>query len=216
MQIGTKKCLGALAVTAGALIASSAHAQFYLGGGVGRGHVSLPGVTEQEAGVTVTGSAGRTSDTTYKLYGGYQLTSNWGVELGYNDLGNKYSVNVGVIAGTAAFNATANGKVSNWYVAGTGTLPLGNGFSLLGKLGLVRNHSAADDVCISGFCTSPPSSDRTQRLLGVGVAYALNDRLALRFEYEDFGKVSKEDFWETGGSGAIEANAWNLSLKYAF
>ena len=58
-------------------------------------------------------------------------------------------------------------------------------------------------------------SDRgstTSLLLGVGVAYSFTPALSVRLEYEDFGKLSKDD----GFGGAIRGNAYSVSLKYAF
>ena len=120
-----------LCIGAGAALASSAYAQGYVGIGVGQGNASLPSVSTTVLGLAFTGASDKSSATAYKLYGGYQFTPNWGLEAGYNDLGNKYSV-AGSLGGTP-YNATY--KMDNWYVAATGTLPLQGGFSLLGKIG---------------------------------------------------------------------------------
>jgi len=199
-------------ILVGGLITSGAHAQFYVGGGIGQAHVSIPSLSTTISGVPVTASAGKTSDTSYKLYGGYQFTPNWGIEMGYNDLGNKYSGKITV----AGLSATTPAKADNWYVAATGTLPLGNGFSLLGKLGVVRNHTASGTTCVAGNCVSGSSDNRSQLLAGIGAQYSFTSNLAARLEYEDYGRASSDDVWGTGTSGAARANSWSLSLKYAF
>ncbi len=193
----------------GASLASGAYAQgFYLGGGIGEGHASIPSASG--SGITV--SSGKSNDNGYKLYGGYQLTPNWGLEVGYDDLGNRYSADA-TVNGAAG---TVSGRIDNWYVAGTGTLPLGSGFSLLGKLGVVRNSVHFGSLCNGGLCTPSGSDNRTQPLIGVGAQYDFNRNWAARLEYEDYGKVSGDGYWGSGSSGAIKANAWNLSVKYAF
>lgn len=201
-----------VSVVVGGVIASGVHAQGYIGGGIGEGHGSVPSLNTTIFGIPVRGSGDKTRDTSYKLYGGYQFTPNWGLELGYNNLGNKYSSKIEFLGLSASIPA----KVDNWYLAGTGTLPLGSGFSLLGKLGIVRNNTVGGDICLAGTCVSAGSSHRTQPLIGVGGAYDFTKNMAVRLEYEDYGKITGDDVWGTGGSGAIKASSWNLSLKYAF
>ena len=205
-SIRTSLQLACLAL--GASLASGAYAQgFYLGGGIGQGHASIPGAS----GTGITVNSGTTNDTSYTLYGGYQFTPHWGLEVGYDDLGNKDSANA-VVSGTPG---TVSGRIDNWYVAGTGTLPLGGGFSLLGKLGVVRNSIHFGNLCGGALCVPSGSSTRTQPLVGVGAQYDFDRNWAARLEYDDYGKVSGDNYWGAGG-GTIKANAWNLSVKYAF
>lgn len=137
-----KKLLMAAALSA-TCIAGPAAAEMYLGGGVGksdtdRGHNS------------------------WKLYGGYQFSPTWGVELGYTDLG-KYR----------------GADVESWSLAGTLTVPLAERWTMLGKLGLARNNSDFTGA-----------EKKSSTLAGVGVGYALNQNLGLRLEYEDYGKLA--------------------------
>ena len=57
------------------------------------------------------------------------------------------------------------------------------------------------------------SQHKSDLLVGVGVSYAINSKLAVRLEYEDFGKLSSN-----GGAngGSIRANNLSLNLQYAF
>jgi OOP family OmpA-OmpF porin len=191
------KSLNKIVISVGLLglgwsLAPSVYAQFYLGVGAGQAHASVPSLNTTVLGLPVTASATKSNDTSYKIYGGYQFTKNWGVEVGYNDLGNGYNVNFNF----AGLPGSGSVKIDNWYVAGTGTLPLGDRFSVFAKLGAVANHS---DV-----------------LVGVGAQYAFTRNWSARLEYEDYGKVSSDDVWGTGGSGSVKANAWYLSAKYSF
>ncbi|MFN0161913.1 MAG: outer membrane beta-barrel protein [Burkholderiales bacterium] len=131
-----------LAAPAGAQSANAA--QWYIGAGIGAAR------TDSDA-------------TSYKLYLGNQITRNWGVELGYQDLGRYRSANI-----------------DTWTLAGTGTLPLSANWSILGKLGVAWSHAR-----FAG------SSNRNAELLaGIGVSYAFDRNLGVRLEYEDFGKLS--------------------------
>src|ERR1035437_3684757 len=99
-----KNLLMATAFSAVLLMAGPASAQMYLGAGVGASKTD-------------------TKETSWKLYGGYQFNSTWGLELGYTDLGR--------------FRGS---DIDSWSLAGTATLPLGERWSLRGKLGAARNH----------------------------------------------------------------------------
>ncbi len=122
-----------------------------------------------------------TRETSWKLYGGYQFNPTWGLELGYNDLG-KYR----------------GADIESYSLAVTGTMPLNERWSLLGKLGAAENRP---DAAANG--------NHTDVLLGVGVGYSFNKNVGLRLEYEDFGKLS-----DAGGSS--RGRNVGLSLKYGF
>ena len=119
----------------------------------------------------------------WKLYTGVQFDPTWGLELGYTD-----------------FDSYRGSDAESWSLAGTGTLPLGERWSLLGKLGAASNRAH-----FSG------ASNHTDWLVGVGVGYSMNKNLGLRLEYEDFGKLSDV----STGDNARGRNL-ALSLKYAF
>ena len=93
-------------------------------------------------------------------------------------------------------------RASQFSIAGTGTLPLTSGFSLFGKLGVSANR-----VNGSGEI---PSASKTSPLVGIGVSYNITPVLSTRLEYEDFGTVAKFD------ARTVRANAYSISLKYAF
>lgn len=124
-----------------------------------------------------------TREDSWKLFGGYQFNRTWGLELGYTDLG-RYR----------------GADIETWSLAGTGTQPLGERWSVFGKLG-----AAANRPHFSG------SSRRTDLLVGVGVGYTFTKNIGLNLEYEDYGKLSKSD----NGTNA-RGNNLGLNLKYAY
>ena len=180
-----KKILSACAVAA-AFVAAPAFAQGYIGGGFGSSRVT--GVD----GGGVTG--GNTNKSQVKVYGGFQFTPTWGVEAQFSDLGKRDISQYGVAAGSL--------KASQFSIAGTGTLPLSSGFSLLGKLGVSANRVSGGGVVPNGSATSA--------LIGIGVSYNITPALSARLEYEDFGTVAKFN------PPTVRANAYSISLKYAF
>ncbi len=122
-------------------------------------------------------------EDSWKLYGGYQFNPAWGLELGYTDLGQYRGADV-----------------ESYSLAGTGTMPLGERWALLGKLGVASNrpHFAGAD-------------NHTDALVGLGVGYSLSKNIGLRLEYEDFGKLSKASTGENSRGRNL-----GLSMKYGF
>lgn len=197
------KLLIAVAI-AGACAAAPASAQWYIGGGVGAAQAKL-GSYSPAVGVSVSGTSNR--DTSFKLFGGYQFTPNWGIEAQYSDLG-KYNYTVS----QAGASSTGNYRADQWSVAGTGTLPLSNNFYLMGKLGISSNHVRASAVCVPLGCSSSSSGSKSDLLAGLGVGYNFNKNIGIRFEYENFGKMANV----ANGGGSIKGDNFALSLKYSF
>lgn len=186
-----KKILTACAFAAAALTAAPVFAQGYVGVGFGSSKIS---------GFDVAGvSGGNTSKGLVKIYGGYQFTPNWGLEAQYSDLGKRDLTQNGALA--ASFSS------SQFSIAGTGTLPLSSGFSLLGKLGASGNR-------VSGSANLG-SANSTGLLIGIGAAYNITPALSVRLEYEDFGTMAKLTNAGVAGN-TIRANGYSLSLKYGF
>ena len=117
----------------------------------------------------------RTKDTTtaFKLLAGYQSNPTFGVEAGWDHHGS---------SDLALSGSIATLKPESFYAAGTVTLPLGNQFSLFGKLGLSNNRTK-----VSGS-----SKTNTQAFAGVGLSYAFTQTVSGVVEYEDFGEVVDE------------------------
>ena len=176
-----KHIITACALTAVALTAAPAFAQAYIGGGLGTSKIyGFDG-----GGLT----GGNFQKRLVKIYGGYQITPNWGVEAQYGDLGNRTLTFAGANVGSF--------RVSQMSIAGTGTLPLDSGFSLLGKVGISSNRASGSIVT---------GNSKTSALLGIGAAYSITPALSARVEYEDFGKLADN----------VHAKGYSASLKYAF
>ena len=183
-----KKILTACAFAAAALTVAPVFAQGYAGLGLGSSRIS--GFDNG----TITG--GNTNKSLVKVYGGFQFTPNWGAELQYSDLGKRDVSNAGVAAGSFT--------TSQYSIAGTGTLPLSSGFSLLGKLGVSANRIGGSALL--------SSSNNTSALIGVGASYSITPALSVRVEYEDFGKVATV----AANGSSVRANGYSISLKYGF
>ncbi len=121
------------------------------------------------------------SDSAGKLYGGWGFTPNLGVELGYANLG-KFSSSAGNVKGDGVF------------VDGVGTLPLGNNFSALGRVGVFNGKL---DSSLAG-------NDRgTSYKFGAGVQYDIDKNLGVRGEWERYrfdalGTKANTDLYSVG------------------
>lgn len=199
-----KKILTACAVAAAALVSVPAFAQGYIGAGLGSSRAT--GGDGTTAGTTITGS--NSSKSSYKIYGGFKFTPNWGVEAQYTDLGNRsFAISNPLVA--AGVPGTGNVRANQFSIAGTGTLPLSSNFSLIGKLGVTANRTTGS--ASAGFVVN--NQNRTDAIIGVGVQYAITPRLTTRLEYEDFGKFSNNG---AVAGGNIRGNNTSLNLQYSF
>lgn len=175
------------AVSLGALCVPGALAQvaapgtgWYLGGGI---RPAMPVAEDPDIG--------------YRHFGGYRFSRHWGVELGYSDLGR------GVDSAAPAFPAQQKFglQTSAWTLAGTGVLPLGNAFSVQGRLGVsVATPDSTFTAPGTGFSSAFPHY-RPTVLWGFGGQYDLTGSVGLRVDYNNFGRLAddpngaRSDLW---------------------
>jgi len=174
------------ALAAGAQIAERGEGGWYLGAGI---RPETPRLENTDIG--------------YRQFGGYRFSRNWGVEVGYSDLGRG---NGGEEPGLYAAEKFGY-QTSAWTVAGTGVLPLGGALSLQGRVGL---SVASPDATLAsagfgagatglGLGSAPPRY-RSTVLWGFGGQYDWNERFGLRVDYNNFGKLedqngTRSDLW---------------------
>lgn len=137
----------------------------------------------------------------YKVYGGYQMSANVGIEGGYvhfNELsGSTGSITLGV-------------KPSSFYAAMTGAMPATDKLDVFVKLGVARSESEY-------FIQTPTlqrSEERTRTgvFAGTGFQYRFSDSLSAVGEYEYFAKVGTYD--ELGVK--LKVSLVSLGLRLAF
>jgi OOP family OmpA-OmpF porin len=148
---------------------AQAQSPWYVGGSVGQ---------MEAKGSCPAGFTCDFKDSSWKVFGGYQLNRNFAIEGTYLD-GGKISVSSGGV--------TAKGEISSLGVAALGILPLGGDqFSLFGKVGLTatkQKFSASG----SGI-TSTGVEDGSEANWGVGGTFNFNRNLGLRAEWERLDK----------------------------
>jgi OmpA-OmpF porin, OOP family len=150
----------------------------YVGGAVGAFGARVSGVT-LPAGPSSTTKNGIGE----KFFAGYQLTENFGTEIGIiksSELKRSFIVDGKTLQQT--------GKVNSVYVAAMGRIALSPQFAVTGRLGVARGKFSGTNVlpiasAITGSKTSP--------LLGVGVEYRFTPKLAGTVDYDYLPKTSE-------------------------
>ena len=195
-----------------ALSASAADGGWFGGLSLGRSSNRF-NTADFSSGIPGVSESTKQSDEAYKFFGGYRYNPNFGIEGGYTDLG-RFAYNY-----SGATSATSTFKTHAWSLAATGTAPLGQGFSLMGKIGLALTQakdSVSDPGGLLAGVTRPAllgdsSHNRTAFLWGAGAEYAFNSRYSLRAEYEDYGRVGN-----SSGTGSAKDGLWSVGLKMNF
>jgi len=151
-------------------------------------------------GVAVNAAKNQSSDdwkASPKVFAGYDINQNWGVELGYTRFDKEDFRTFNGIGPT-----TAQVRGSSSYVAAKYSMPINDRFSAYGKLGASYNDRKV---------SLAPFGDIHERDTGaygaLGVQYAINQNVSVVGEYERYGKDKY--------AGA-KADALSVGLKYGF
>lgn len=134
-----------------------------------------------------------------KLYGGYRLTEIWGVEAGWVQLGRVHN-DTTATDGSVAHH---NGGARSLYLAGTGRVALGHGFSLTGKAGVSLGRVSAKDSSDTNFAWG---GSKASPLLGIGAEYKVNRNIALTFDLDGYGQVCDK----------VKAATATVGTRYSF
>lgn len=172
----------AFAVHAVAQTAPSASG-FYVGANVGQAkyHFSCGAGCDQD-----------TTPTSFRLLAGYRFNRIFSAELGYDDLGRaRY--------GLPGASATLSAEVYD--LSALAAWPLGNRFSLFGRLGLY--HGTLKQSGSGTFGTG--KGVRDDLTWGIGGQFEMTPALGLRGEWQRFSKMGGGDFVQ-------EADVDSLSL----
>jgi OmpA-OmpF porin, OOP family len=119
----------------------------------------------------------------FKLSGGYQITENFGAEVGFirlGDISRKYSV------GNESFTQTAKSRA--FYTAGTARWQFTDAFSVNGLAGVAFNQ-VSNDATVGARNLN---GDSKSVMLGVGAQYQLTERMALTANFDHLAEISEE------------------------
>ena len=196
-----------------AVAATSAHAgDWYALGMVTHSDASLNKSTINNA-LTTAGATGLTSSSKdksnkWRLQLGYQFNDYLAVEGGYIDLGrSKYSATY--TGGSAAGTLKAAGPNLNVL----GILPVAQGFSLYGELGVIDAKVKANLTATGAGAAATDSYSKTKvrPIYGIGAMYDFNDNLGMRASYERVDSLG-----DKSRLGRMDVNMYSLGVSYKF
>jgi OmpA-OmpF porin, OOP family len=200
-------CSMAPIVSTGALAQEGGYYYGGLGVGTSRGKLDAPAIARDRAGLA-TGSVDRDDrDTAYRLFGGYQMNRNFGIEAGYFRLG-RFGVDaVTIPAGTLA----ARSKVDGVNLDLVGTLPLSERWAALGRIGAqyARTRTALSGTGAAAAVASPSSERKTNVKIGAGLQYAFSPSFLVRGEAERYRASDALDH-------RLNVDVLSLSLVFPF
>ena len=177
---------------AAAAFALPASAQWYAGGGLGqssfKGDLSCDGTTP--------GVSCDDKDTSFKVFGGYQINPNFAAELTYQDFGKAKASGAGV---------EVSAKSHAFDLSALGMLPFANQFAGYARLGLYSAKS--DGTSNIGISASESNTGLTY---GLGLQWNPMRTLGVRVEWQVYNKVGGGDL----GKGDIQV--LGLSALYRF
>jgi len=171
------KLLGAIAALLASLPAPAQDTGWYLGGAVGQASYR-----EACADFGAVAGAAATFDCTSKEHAAGKVFAGWrfhrmlAVELSYLDFGEAKGEGA---AGSPPVNATVGVRAVG--VSGVGIVPLGESFSVFGRLGLLQTSTT---VRTTDAVTTRDDRSETEMHVGFGGLLKLSRGWALRLEFE--------------------------------
>lgn len=209
-----KKAVTLLAVAFAAFSIPS-HAQWYAGGSIGqtKGSLSAGGQNDQLIGLGFDDASTSfdDKDTSYRVYGGYRFHRNFAAEIAYVDLGRFELRSTVVPAGTLTNRIRSSGAE----LSVLGLLPLGDRFTLFGRVGVLAARTKASFSGDGSIILIEGGSEQSQRssglVYGVGAMADFTPRFGVRVEYNEFRKLGDE---LTGGE--FDTRVVNAGLQFRF
>lgn len=167
------KIISAILLTLGLTADALAENGFYGGAGIGQATIdACDGVANCDD-----------EDTSWKVFGGWEMNSNIAFEAGWVDFGE--------ITGSAGGSAVS-AEVDGWTLAAKGILPVNEQFGVFGKFGMIMW-----DV-EGGGAASGMDDDGTDPMYGLGAQYMFTDQLGIVGEWEWYDIDSDIDLFSIG------------------
>lgn len=199
---------------------------WYLGAGYGQSETDInvgkvnSGFIPPLGGYTSASTTADETDTGWKLFGGYQFTRNWAVELAYVDLG-KSSTNTRATTGGGTDTYRYENTAKGWSIAGVGTAMVSDTFEVFGKLGaflwdMDQKCSYTPGGGGGTGCVAPTnrSASGTDLTYGLGLKYNLTKQTSLRVEWEQFKDVGNASTTGSSGTGQADVSLISIGIQY--
>ena len=142
------------------------------------------------------GYPGWSNPAEFSLSGGYHFSPVLAVEMRYSTFGDSN--------GTVSNGIPATLSLSSFQVAFVGSLPVGEQFDLLGRIGLASNAEDYSDP-FNGY----GSYSQTDLTYGLGAQFHISRQISLRAMYNDYGKFDNYD-------PPVKVSSYTLGMVFNF
>lgn len=194
-----KSMIAVTCVAGAALVSIPAFAAgegLYIDASIGRQKASIPSFA-------ITGLTKDDTSSTWSLGGGYQVNQYFGIEVGYQDLGEvsySWSGEGTVISGANTFVGTGAAKlgadVDGFYFGPTLSFPINEQFSLNARAGWYRweaklalSATAAgtlNGTPVAAGASASATGKGTDAYIGIGGTYKLNKNVGINLSYTQY------------------------------
>lgn len=171
--------LALLGLLASSTVLAEIQPGFYAGAGVGKATIEL----DDEDGFGFD-----SDDTAFKVFGGYNFNQYFAIEAAYFDGGAPEETVISVPGARGTVEVGTTGLIASVL----GRVPLGDMFSLYGKLGFA-SYDAEVKGRVNGNVVAEEDGSDDDVAYGVGAAFNLGPSFELRAEYEAI-SISDGDF----------------------
>lgn len=189
---------------------------FYVGLGAGATRARFK-QTDFASGVAGVAESNHNTDKRHKEILGYKLNRNWALEFGHTSFG-KFSH---TYDGGAAGSVVQKYKVDGWWYGALAILPIGDHFSLFGRLGEIKSNATTESatatgglagtLAAAGVPVGNGAKSRKSTILGAGAQIDFPGQTGVRIEYEDYGEAGDQL-----NTGRARMRMASVSLMYRF
>ncbi len=203
------------------IIASAAGSGWYLAADRGQAHFAdiaaqtNPSVFKIPISSFVSSSAS-TQHSAFRLTGGYQFNQYWGLEASYVSLGQAtINDNFFDTVGFATITAEVKNRAHGWVLAGTGTYPFNDQWSVFARIGAIDGYLEQDLSIINGCpgCYTPTSVSSTawKATYGVGVNWSFANHWIVRLGWDQYRNLGNSNT-----TGEYTVNLDSIGIVYRF
>ena len=166
--------------------------------------------------VSPTSSVSNT-DSAYRIGAGYRFSPIFALEAHHSDLGKYWSESRALLVPNAgAGTLSAKYKSSGYGLDALVTAPLVQGFSIYGRVGVLRAKTEANFTSSGSIFVSPTSrldatANTTAYSYGIGLQYDISKQVAIRAEGQRYEKLGNDD---TGGK--LKLDVYTIGAVFSF
>lgn len=205
-----KKLLIASILAATSMAASAEG--WYVGGAIGQASVEGVEAYAQEAMTTQGGRSAQYTDGagSSKFIGGYALNNFFALEAGFTSFGSQ-EADVQYLGGSEH----NEWDMSAIFIEVVGMLPIGESFSLLGKVGYAQTNTEYTYTDTVGGYIKTDKSKGTSKF-GFGGEYVIAKKYAIRAEFERYLDVGAQFAYDTAVNKPSDVDVVSVGFNYKF